>query len=250
MLAAAPKKKRIQVVMVDENGVERVISTDDEPLKVEQFGADARGIIRNEALMLGATAAAAMKMTDFRSPQIIDKLMRNPKGGFYKVKEHAIYMNMVLHHNATNYRATLIHEMAHAVTQELERSYRERGQRFFRPAIWKSHGLMWRAVMGKMGAAPEVFHTMDVVGAMPEKYVSYLCPCGQRIQHGKRAVANAVARGDKWSCRKCNRPIDMSKWSATAAAEEPLTAVAGGKRRHSRESIVVMARNVRGMMRR
>jgi predicted SprT family Zn-dependent metalloprotease len=244
-----PKKKHIQVVVVDENGVERVVSTEDEPLKVEQFGAEARGIIRNEALALGAAAAAEMKVIDYHPPQIIDKPMRNPKGGFYRPKEHTIWMNMVLHHNATNYRATLIHEMAHAVTQELERTYRERGQRFFRPAIWKSHGLMWSTVMGKMGAEPKVFHTMDVVAAMPEKYVAYQCPCGQRIQHGKRAVANAIAKGAQWSCRRCNRPIDMTKWSTAAAAEEPMVAAAGGKRRHSRDSIIVLARGVRGMMR-
>lgn len=239
-------KKRIQVVMVDENGVERVVSTD-EPLKVDQFGEAARGIIHNEALALGEQAAASFKMPGFRAPQIIDNPMRRSAGGLYKPLEHAIYMNMLIHHDPTNYRATLIHEMAHAVVTELARFYRTQGQRVFGPR-WKAHGLYWKVTMERMGVKAEAYHNLDIVQAMPEKYVSYLCPCGYRHQVGKRKVKNAIARGANWSCKRCNRQVDMTQWSsAPAVAAEPMAAA--GKRRHSRNSIIVMARGVRGMMR-
>jgi len=241
-------KKHIQVVMVDESGVERVVSTDDEPLKVDQFGEAARGIIHNEALALGERAAASFKMPVFRAPQIIDNRMRRSAGGIYKPLEHAIYMNMLIHHNPTNYRATLIHEMAHAVVTELARFYQKQGQRNFGPR-WKAHGLYWQVTMQRMGVKAEVYHNLDIVKEMPEKYVSYLCPCGVRHQMGKRKVKNAIARGAKWSCKRCNRPIDMTRWSSEPAAVAAEPMAAAGKRRHSRESIVVLARGVRGLMR-
>jgi len=247
MLAPA-KKKHIQVVVVDENGVERVISTDDEPLKVDQFGEAARGIIHNEVLALGEQAAASFKMPGFRAPQIIDKVMRNSKGGLYHPLEHTIHMNMLLHHDPTSYRATLIHEMAHAVVTVLARFYQAQGQRVFGPR-WKAHGLYWQVTMQRVGVKAEAYHRLDIVKEMPEKYVAYLCPCGYRHQAGKRKVKNAIARDAKWSCKRCNRQVDMSQWSSAPAEVTAEPMAAAGKRRHSRNSIIVMARGVRGMMR-
>lgn len=243
-------KKRIQVVMVDENGVERVVSTDDEPLKVDQFGSEARGIIHNEALSLGERAAASFKMPAFRAPQIIDNPMRRSAGGIYKPLEHTIYMNMLIHHDPTNYRATLIHEMAHAVVTELARFYQTKGQRVFGPR-WKAHGLYWQVTMERMGVKAEAYHRLDIVKEMPEKYVAYLCPCGYRHQVGKRKVKNAIAKGAKWSCKRCNRAIDMTRWSSEPAAMEQVAAAAGGKRRHARPSSVsYLVRDVGRMARR
>jgi len=131
---------------------------------------------------------------------------------------------MLLLHQPEDYRATLIHETAHAVVNELFSFYTAAGRRLY-PAEWRHHGAIWREVVRHMGMEPDAFHDLDVVKAMPDKYLSQVCACGYRHQVGKRAVANAIAKGKRWLCGSCRRPLDLGAFAPTAA---------GGKRKHSR----------------
>lgn len=212
-------KKRISVVMVGPGGEEIPISTDDAP-----FDEAARASIQREVIIAATNAAAKMGLADFRVPPITEKSMKRSAAGLYKPKDHAIILNMLLLQNPREYRKTLVHEMAHAVVNELFDFHVRAGKRLYAPE-WKHHGSMWLDVIRHMGMEAESHHDLDVVKAMPDKYLSQVCGCGYRHQVGKRAVANAIAKGRKWSCGTCRRPLDMSKWAPTP--------MSGGKRRHT-----------------
>jgi predicted SprT family Zn-dependent metalloprotease len=242
-------KKRIQVVMVDENGVEHVVSSEDAPAQSPAFGETERAAIKSEVLALAAKAAAVLGLHDFRYPQIIDQVMRSARGGVYKTAEHAVYMNMLLHKNPKMYRDTLIHECAHAVQMEVLRNSGVRGMAL-RGSLWGHHGLQWKSIMHRMGGEPDAYHDYDVVAEMPNKYLAQVCACGYRHQVGKRKIANAIKKGAKWRCGRCQRPLDLTRFTPTAAVEEPMMAVAGGKRRHGKQRRVhSLVGDVRRLMR-
>jgi len=217
-------RKHIQVVMVGPGGEETPILVD-EPVSRSEFTEVARAAIRREVLELAQRAGENLGLGEFRVPKIVEKKMRRAAAGTYKPQEHTVYLNMLLLETPADYRQTFAHETAHAVVSEALKD-RIANRKWVSSSQWSHHGLIWRDVLRSLGARDESTHELDVVAKMPDKYLSYTCPCGFRHQVGKRALANAVAKGARWSCGTCRRPIDLAAFAPTPRA-------AGGKRRHA-----------------
>lgn len=124
-----------------------------------------------------------------------------------------IRMNMTVLTTKKDYRDTLVHEFAHAITQYLY------GSRH-------GHDRVWKKVARAMGDDGERCHTIKLAEKLPGRYTSYVCPCGRQFNLSYRVVAQ-LRRGQRRWCQKCKTSISLDKRPAAIAAESTQVTAAG-----------------------
>ncbi len=107
-----------------------------------------------------------------------------------------IIINLSVCSTPERFKATLLHELAHAVERF---AYGKKG-----------HGRTWQSVMRALGEKPETCHSYDLTSTGAE--VVATCGCADKKHRIGPRVAKKIAAGSvEYGCRTCRKTIVLLK---------------------------------------
>ena len=144
-------------------------------------------------------------------PTISFDLCGTTAGKAYFAKRHIQLNAVLLSENLEDFESdTIPHELSHLLVLHL---YGTPG----------GHGAEWKAVMRKLGVAPERTHSFDTSNARKgSPPTSYRCGCMKHALSSRRH--NKVLRGRHYACGKCGQRLTLDVVLSLAVVAKPVKA--------------------------